>query len=541
MPVELPDPPPRSEGVWVAKPVLARLIRFAIFVCPLLCALVATSFARRVLGPPDNDGVLFVQWVVLLALGVGVAIGAERIARRFLPLATLLKLSMLFPARAPSRFKIARQAGSVRQLEATDVIAGDAGETADAGDTAATILALVARLSEHDKRTRGHSERVRVYTDMIAEELKLEPADRYRLRWAALLHDIGKLAVSTDILNKSEGLTNDEWARMQEHPIEGMRLAGPLVAWLGPWADTIAHHHERFDGTGYPVGLAADEICAGARIVAVADSYDTMTSVRSYRKPVATRAAREELVACAGSQFDPIVVRAFLAISLPRLLWATGPVSLLVHLPFLARLQVVGEVSVASAAQAITATAAAGVVVVGLMGPANAPPARAGVPIERSIGAGDLSGGRHGVSGGDVAGQGGGSGHDHGGNDDGTLDDGDGGSTGDDTGGGGDGGGITPRPSPHPSPEPSPSPEPTPSPSPPPERTGVAVPDVVGMRETVAVAALEQAGFVVQSQRQWTDDKTAKNLVIAQSPVAGDTLPAGSTITITVGKWRNKT
>ena len=373
------DPEPTTEGSWAAKPVLARLLRIAIFVVPLACALVSTSVARQILPGPGTTTALVTQSILLLALGVGVAVGTERIARRFLPLATLLKLSMLFPARAPSRFKVARQAGSVRELGS----AGDAAATDDTGDAAATILALVAQLSEHDRRTRGHSERVRVYTDMIAEELKLTEADRYRLRWAALLHDIGKLAVPPEVLNKRERLSDEEWAAMQQHPIEGLRLAAPLVEWLGPWADTIAHHHERFDGTGYPVGLTGEEICQGARIVSVADSYDTMTSVRSYKKPLATRGAREELVQCAGTQFDPVVVRAFLAISLPRLLWATGPVSLLVHLPFLARLQTVGQVSVAAAAQTLTAGAAAGVVAIGLIAPTTAPvehaPAATGV------------------------------------------------------------------------------------------------------------------------------------------------------------------
>jgi len=539
-----------TEGVWAAKPALAAVLRVAIFLFPLACALVATAIARRILGPPATSGALVAQWITLMALGVGIALGAERVARRFLPLATLLKLSMLFPSRAPSRFKVARAAGSLRQLQ--PAAEGD-GEKVDApepaeDDSAATILALVARLSAHDRRTRGHAERVRVYTDMIAEEMKLEDADRYRLRWAALLHDIGKLSVDPRILNKTGELTEDEWAAIKAHPIEGMRFAAPLVKWLGPWARTISHHHENFDGTGYPKGLAASRISRGARIVAVADSYDTMTSVRSYRKPMATRAAREELVRCAGSQFDPVVVRAFLAVSLPRLLWATGPVSLLVHLPFLARLKVAGEISIASAATTVTATAAAGIIAVGLMAPVAEPALRASSAQVGSGAGADESGtvergddrshderdGKDGDRDEGGGGRGGGG------------EDGVGGDTGEDTGGNG---GTTPPPAPDPSPEPAPDPAPAPfpepspepSPEPPPEgRNEATVPDVVGMTQTEATTALEQAGFAVEVKKEWVSDKDDKNLVAGQSEPAGSILPDGTTIVITVGKWRNK-
>jgi hypothetical protein len=455
-----------------------------------------------------------------------VAIGAERVARRFLPLATLLKLSMLFPTGAPSRFKVARKAGSLRQLE--DLSGQDA--SGDAGRAAETILALVAALGAHDRRTRGHAERVRVYTDMIADELELPEFDRYRLRWSALLHDIGKLSIDASILNKTEPLTGEEWSVLRLHPAEGLRMIEPLAGWLGPWAETILHHHERFDGSGYPSGLAADEINVGARIVAVADTYDTMTSARSYKRPMGARAAREELVWCAGSQLDPEVVRAFLAISLPRLMWATGPSSLLVHLPFLARLRAVGQVGVASAARAATASAVAGVVAVGLVAPASLPAERTRPAVVRADDRGTVPDRET----------------DRDKRDKNDERDGNGGGRNDDEGD------VTPPadelPPPDDAPDdpgdgavsPSPSPEPSPEPSPPPEEPkGVAVPDVVGMRETDATAALEGAGFVVRVVRVWGDDKDLKNKVSEQSEAAGSFVPRGTTITITVLKWRN--
>jgi putative nucleotidyltransferase with HDIG domain len=519
--------PTSADRKWAARPALSRLLRLTIFLFPIACAFVATIVARALI--PDDTERTLVGWMGLLTLGIVVAIAAEHVGRRWLPLATLLKLSMLFPARAPSRFKVARRAGSIRQLE--DLSEKDVG---DAGKAAEAILALVTALGAHDRRTRGHAERVRVYTDMIADELELPEADRYRLRWAALLHDIGKLSVDAALLNKSASLTDEDWEQIKKHPLEGVRMIAPLAGWLGSWGDAIAHHHERFDGAGYPAGLARDHIHLGARIVAVADVYDTMTSARSYKRALAPRAAREELVWSAGKQFDPEVVRAFLSISLPRLLWASGPASLLVHLPFLARLPVIGRVAMSSGAQAVTASIAAGVVAVGLVAPAAAPAVR---PITEVV-RGESQGGR---------GRGGGDGQNAGNHDKdqdgrdgdrGRDNDGPSGGGGGGGGGGGDGGAGGGGPVDQPAPPPSPEPEPEPEPSPVVER--VRVPDVIGMREADATTRLEAAGFVVKVVKRWTDDRTVKNLVEAQSEPAGSTVPEGTRITITVTKWRHR-
>ena len=520
------------KGRWAARPLWSSLLRVGIFVFPIACALVATSVARSVLPTPTGTSDIATWWIVLLGLGLAVALVTERVARRLLPLAALLRLSMLFPDQAPSRFRIAREAGSLRQLQAKAIA-----QDGDPGGTAAAILALVARLSTHDRRTRGHAERVRVYTDLIAEELKLEQDDRYRLRWAALLHDIGKLSVSPDILNKTDELTGGEWDEIRRHPAEGLRQVGPLVQWLGPWAETISHHHERWDGAGYPAGLAGEQVCLGARIVAVADTYDTMTSVRSYKRPVATRAAREELVACAGSQFDPVVVRAFLAISLPRLLWATGPASLLVHLPLLARLQTAGQVGIASAAQAVTATAAAGVIVAGLVAPIHMPSGATATPIERTQSRAEAERERNldPQRGADRE-QDPQEDRDRGGDrntDDPDVDDPDATTEPPPDGGSPD------VPSPEPSPTQPPEDKTSPTPSPP-APTTAKVPNVVGMTNVEATAAVEDAGFTVVQAKSWNTDRTLKNIVFAQSEPAGSELELGSTVTISVWKWRNK-
>src|SRR5439155_27298376 len=151
--------------------------------------------------------------------------------------------------------------------------------------------------------------------------------DRDRLRWASLLHDIGKLQVHSRILNKPGKLGAREWKAIHRHPEEGAKLAAPLAPWLGEWASTIEQHHERWDGAGYPYGLKGTEISLGARIVGAADAFEVMTANRPYKKAMSAGAARHELTRCAGAHFDPTVVRAFLNISLGRLRWVTGPVA----------------------------------------------------------------------------------------------------------------------------------------------------------------------------------------------------------------------
>jgi hypothetical protein len=358
-----------TDSSWSARPVLATSLRVVAMVVPVLVSLALTVALRRVVPTPDEAWLRWAWALALLLIAVTTAIGVERLARRLMPLVTLLKLSMLFPDRAPSRFAVARQAGSVRGLEAQ--LAEDDGQ-GEASWSAAKILSLCVALRSHDRRTRGHAERVRVFTDLLGEELELPEEDRYRLRWAALLHDIGKLTVSSRILNKPGALDDAEWVKIKAHPETGARIAGPLLAWLGPWGDAIAQHHERFDGKGYPAGLAGSQISMAGRIVAVADCYDTMTAARSYKKPMAVWAARRELADCAGGQFDPEMVRAFLSISLPKLLWRTGPVSFVIQLPFLWRLQEVGLQSVTAVTQGATvATVAAGVTALAAVGPVH--------------------------------------------------------------------------------------------------------------------------------------------------------------------------
>lgn len=355
---------------WTERPVLSGLVGATSFLLPIVVSAAAAIAVSRILPRPDGLGAAILWWGGLTAVTVLALMLVDRLARRLLPLAALLRMSMLFPDRAPSRFRVAFRAGTVRALERRVQHARTHGLHDEPAKAAEKILTLAAALSAHDRKTRGHSERVRAFTDLLATEMKLAPEDRDRLRWAALLHDIGKLGVSPAILNKQGEPDEDEWAVIHRHPEEGARLVSPLRSWLGDWAAAIEHHHEKWDGSGYPAGLSGEEISLGARIVAVADSYEVMTAVRSYKKSLSAAEARRELAKCAGSHFDPVVVRAFLNVSLGRLRWAMGPIAWLVELPFVGGLPraAVGAAAPASPATAGMATAALAVGTLGMAG-----------------------------------------------------------------------------------------------------------------------------------------------------------------------------
>ncbi|MGN6303127.1 MAG: HD-GYP domain-containing protein [Angustibacter sp.] len=363
--------PSHADPAWAPRPALALGLRAVQYGVPLLAGTAASWGLAPVLA--GRLPLLAASGLALL-VAVGVSLLVSRLTMWLAPLAVMLRMTMIFPDHAPSRLKVARRSTSAEEIRQQLL-----SDHPDAQDAAVTMLALVTALSQHDRHTRGHSERVRLFCDLLARELGLSQADAGRLRWAALIHDIGKLEVSAAVLNKPGRLDAGEWSQVRMHPEAGARLARPLAAWLGPWYAGIVEHHERYDGLGYPRGLAGSQISLAGRAVAVVDAFETMTAARSYRVAVTAVAARAELTRCAGTHFDPAMVRAFLAIALPRLLWSVGPLAFCLNVPFL-RWVGDGGVRFAQAASttAVTAANAAGVtaavVATGALPPAAATP-----------------------------------------------------------------------------------------------------------------------------------------------------------------------
>ncbi|MBN8554183.1 MAG: HD-GYP domain-containing protein [Deltaproteobacteria bacterium] len=174
-----------------------------------------------------------------------------------------------------------------------------------------SIEALVQALEARDSYTKGHSERVNKYSMAIGKRLKLSDHELEILHDASLLHDIGKIGVYDRILLKPANLSEEEFALMKSHPDLAAGILSSL-SFLEEHIPLIQHHHERQDGSGYPLGLKGDEIPLGARIIQVADTWDAMTSDRPYRRRMPTDVAVKELVKAAGTQLDQNCVQAFI-------------------------------------------------------------------------------------------------------------------------------------------------------------------------------------------------------------------------------------
>jgi len=177
-----------------------------------------------------------------------------------------------------------------------------------------TILCLSKAIEYKDRYTKGHCERVVDVALKIADELKLSDKEKDALKIACLLHDIGKIGVREDILNKVEPLEKEEYEEIKKHPLIGYNIIKDLD-FMDRIQKVILQHHERVDGKGYPYGLKDDEIDLLARIIAVADAYDAMTSDRPYRKAFKKDHALQELIRCAGTQFDKLIVEKLIALA----------------------------------------------------------------------------------------------------------------------------------------------------------------------------------------------------------------------------------
>jgi diguanylate cyclase (GGDEF)-like protein len=212
-------------------------------------------------------------------------------------------------AAAGTALEAARAAGG-GQTAVLSTTAEQATAEGGFGDARSDVVAaLASALGERDRYTGDHSESVVDLAAKVGESLALDPAQIGRLRTAALLHDIGKVGVPDEILHKPGPLDEREWEVMRQHPVIGERIMRAIPG-MGSIARAVRHEHERWDGSGYPDGIAGEKIPIEARIILACDAYHAMTSDRPYREAMEHREAMSELIANAGTQFDPNVVEA---------------------------------------------------------------------------------------------------------------------------------------------------------------------------------------------------------------------------------------
>ena len=175
-----------------------------------------------------------------------------------------------------------------------------------------SIDAMIKALEAKDFYTRGHSQRVTLYSLAIGEELRMTGKELEDLHRASVLHDLGKIGVREAVLNKPGKLTEEEFVEIVRHPETAVRILEP-IPFFRPLLPAILHHHERFDGKGYPSRFSGSNIPLASRIMTIADTFDAMTSTRAYRKALPVADAIAEIRRCSGTQFDPDIVPAFLA------------------------------------------------------------------------------------------------------------------------------------------------------------------------------------------------------------------------------------
>jgi len=178
-------------------------------------------------------------------------------------------------------------------------------------ETRKVLLSLARSIQERDIVTYAHSRRVAVYAQRLARHLGWSRKEVRDLALAALVHDLGKTWIGNDILNKEAALSAEERRKMERHPVIGARiLIGCDVHSF--YVETVLHHHESWNGHGYPAGLKGEEIPLSARILAIADVYDVLTSQRPYKDPLTMEEARERLIAGSGTNFDPTILQTFI-------------------------------------------------------------------------------------------------------------------------------------------------------------------------------------------------------------------------------------
>ena len=180
-------------------------------------------------------------------------------------------------------------------------------------DLVTSMKTLITIINSKDRYTYGHVERVVIYSKLFAEHLGLSDADKNTLIYGAYMHDLGKINIPEEVLNKQMPLTEEEWALIEAHPENGVKIVEPVNT-LKDTIPIIMHHHERFDGTGYPSGLKGEKIPFLARMLTVIDAFDAMTFKRAYNDKKSFEDAIEEIRVCSGTQFDPVLAEEFIKV-----------------------------------------------------------------------------------------------------------------------------------------------------------------------------------------------------------------------------------
>lgn len=310
------DGPGLTVNLWLIPVALAGIVVYYLLNIALVA--VAVSLATRtpiVAVFKEKFDWLLPHFVVFGMLGVALAVAYDGLGYAgllaFLAPPLMLRLTIKqYVDKTSENVEELKQRNRELQNAHRDVLdmAGKLRETYDG-----TLEALVSALDARDRETKGHSLRVAKYMMEIAFHMGIEPGcdDWVNMQRGGLLHDIGKIGVSDTILHKPGPLTEDEWVDMRRHPKIGHDMIKE-IGFLSGAAVIVMAHHERFDGKGYPLGLASEEIPLGARIFVLADTFDAMTSDRPYRAALTPEASRDEIIRCSGTQFDPRCVQAFL-------------------------------------------------------------------------------------------------------------------------------------------------------------------------------------------------------------------------------------
>ncbi len=308
-PVKLSLP---TRSLWFTVTIAAAMLGFALL---LVYDLVSVA--------DDPDLARQIGWNLLfigLSAGALAAGAAWWVVRRItLPLRKLAETlsEMARTGRLRSDFQTAGGGGEVRLIEQTlRALTVSLEESLHARERSyvEAVGAVVTAADARDHETTGHSFRVALYATTLAKAMGIRGDELKAIEWGALLHDVGKMVVPDEILRKVGALTEGEWHIMKQHPSWGFDMLAE-VSFLQPAVlDIIYSHHERWDGQGYPRGLAGEDIPLSARIFAVVDTYDAITSDRPYRRARGHQAAVNELIQVAGRQLDPQVIEAFLCL-----------------------------------------------------------------------------------------------------------------------------------------------------------------------------------------------------------------------------------